>query len=325
MRKFFTLALTAAISTYMVCAITFIPPAPDYSDETMWFITTNDTTGEGADIFYVPATWEYDWYTEDSVLSHYADPSLKKHRDHMAIEMKGISDMLCETNNLFSPYYRHITLNIWATLDENYIDSMYHAQSFQDVKNAFSYFQENYNHGRPFILAGFSQGGKSIVELMKTLPDSVMDRMVAAYVIGYKVTPEDTVGYPRIIPAASAEDTGVTVSYNSVVDTAYVKPIISQPNVAYINPVNWSREPEIITQVCDTVTAYLDGKYGVMVVEGFDANKLKPALGIINTGDLHSADPWLYRNQLKENVERRIKAWRRKNGEAGARTSERNL
>lgn len=300
------------MTTYIMCAITFIPDVPDYADETMWYITLNDSTGEGADIFYIPATWEYDWRTEDSILSHYADPSIKKHRDHMAIEMKGISDMLCETNNLYSPYYRHITLNVWATLDENYIDSMYKAQSFQDVRNSFDYFLRNYNHNRPFVLAGFSQGGKSVVELMKTLPDSVLNRMVAAYVIGYKVMPKDTVGHPQIIPAMDADDVGVTISYNSVLDTTYVKPLISQPNVAYINPVNWSREPYMEVDVCDTVTAYLDGKYGVMVVKGFDAGKLTPALGIINTGDLHSADPWLYRNQLRENVNNRIQALRSK-------------
>ena len=60
--------------------------------------------------------------------------------------------------------------------------------SFKDVKAAFHHFLINYNQGRPFILAGFSQGGKSVVELMKHLSEEERKRMIAAYVLGYKVT-----------------------------------------------------------------------------------------------------------------------------------------
>jgi uncharacterized protein YneF (UPF0154 family) len=49
----------------------------------------------------------------------------------------------------------------------------------------------NYNNGRPFILAGHSQGSNILLyllsEYMKDNP-KVYDRMIAAYVIGYSVT-----------------------------------------------------------------------------------------------------------------------------------------
>lgn len=47
-------------------------------------------------------------------------------------------------------------------------------------------------------MAGFSQGGKAVVELLKTMPADAMRRLVAAYVLGYKVTPADTLDMENI-------------------------------------------------------------------------------------------------------------------------------
>ena len=74
-----------------------------------------------------------------------------------------------QKNNFYAPYYRHITLNSWATCNEDTINRRYHTVSFNDVQKAFQYFINTNNNNRPFILAGFSQGGKSVVELIKTM------------------------------------------------------------------------------------------------------------------------------------------------------------
>lgn len=79
---------------------------------------------------------------------------------------------------------RNITLDSWATFNEDTIARRYMDVSFKDVKAAFRHFLINYNQGRPFILAGFSQGGKSVVELMKHLSEEERKRMIATYVFG---------------------------------------------------------------------------------------------------------------------------------------------
>lgn len=288
----------------------FVPTKPDYSDSQMWTIQRNDADGRGADVFYIPSTWEFDWYTCDSMICHYADPSLEAHRSDMSIEIDKVAEYMAEGNNFYSPYYRHITLDSWATLNEDTINRRYHDVAFPDVRNAFCHFIENENNNRPFILAGFSQGGKSVVELLKIMDEDTRRRMVAAYVLGYKVTPEDVAQHPYIRAAQDSTDTGVVICYNSVSDVKYVKPVVSAPNVMCINPVNWRTDstPAILN---DTITVTLDPEAKVLVLEGFDGSYLPNILGILNVGDYHGIEPWVYSECLRKNFHQRIKAFKK--------------
>lgn len=183
--------------------------------------------------------------------------------------------------------------------------------SFKDVKAAFRHFLTNYNQGRPFILAGFSQGGKSVVELMKHLSEEERKRMIAAYVLGYKVTPVDVEKAPWIKPATDSIDTGVTICYNSVSDVKYIKPIVSAPNVMCINPVNWCTDatPAVLN---DTITVTVDPHYKVLVLQGFDGSYLPNILNVLNTGDYHGIEPWVYSDCLKKNMCQRIRSFQQK-------------
>ena len=290
----------------------YTPVEPDYKNAEMWVCHLNDTDGTGADVFYIPSTWEYDWTTSDGALCRYADVSNEQHRSNMAIEMNKVAKYMADGNNFYSPYYRHISLDTWATLDEDYITRQYESVSLIDVKQAFDHFIKNWNKGRPFVLAGFSQGGKSVVELMKYMPEDIRKYMVAAYVLGYKVTPNDVAVAPWIVAAKSASDIGVTISYNSVSDVKYIKPVISSPTVMCINPVNWRTDstPAILN---DSITVTLDTEHNVLVLDGYDGSHLSNILNILNVGDYHSIEPWLYDQCLRANIKHRIKVFRENN------------
>jgi hypothetical protein len=286
----------------------FVPVAPDYSDEAMWYQVKNDK-GEGVDVFYVVSTWEFDWLTDDGIVSHYADVFNQEHREDMGTEIKKIADYMADGNNFYAPYYRHITLDTWATLDENIINERFHGVAFVDIKYAFDHFAAHYNNGRPFILAGFSQGGKAVVELIKVMPEEMRERMVAAYVLGYKVTPDDVKQAPWLVAAKDSTDTGVVICYNSVSDVKYIKPVISAPCAMCINPVNWRTDatPAILH---DTITVTLSPEHNVLVLDGYDGSHLTNILDIINVGDYHSIEPWEYSECLHKNIKQRIKAFK---------------
>ena len=95
------------------------------------------------------------------------------------------------------------------------------------------------------------------MELMKHLSEEERKRMIAAYVLGYKVTPADVEKAPWIKPATDSIDTGVTICYNSVSDVKYIKSVVSAPNVMCINPVNWCTDatPAVLN---DTITVTVD-------------------------------------------------------------------
>lgn len=57
-----------------------------------------------------------------------------------------------------------------------------------------------------------------------------------------------------------------------------------------------------------TVTA--DPNYKVLVVEGYDGSSLPNILDILNVGDYHGAEPWLYKECLRRNIRQRIDAFK---------------
>ncbi len=291
---------SAAVSTY-------IPDAPDYLDATLWYTSENDAAGTGADVFYLVSTWETDWTTDDGRLCHYADVYNATHRADMDKEISRIAAYMGEGNNFYSPYYRHMTIEIWATLDEDSIDNCFRT-SFADVQQAFDTFLAQRDSSRPFVLAGFSQGGKAVVELLKTMTADVASRLVAAYVLGYKVTPADTLATSNIRAAQSAADTGVTICYNSVSDVKYIQPVVAAPCAMCINPVNWVTDATPAT-LHDTITVSVSPEHHVLVLDGYSGSEYSPILGFLNVGDFHGCEPWLYQECLRQNIRTRIEAY----------------
>lgn len=287
----------------------YIPKAPDYTDTTMWVTRDCDPEGTGADVFYIVSTWEIDWKTADSTTCHYADVWNLVHREHMSREINGVADYMAPGNRFYSPFYRHTTIDAWVTLNADTIERRTR-RSMADVCMAFDLFQQQRDHSRPLIIAGFSQGGMAVVELLKHIDDETYSQLAAAYVMGYKVTAADTATCHRIKAAQGESDTGVTICYNTVKDVKYVKDIISTTCFG-INPVNW-RTDDTPATLHDSITVVLNHKYHVLVVSGYDGSEYKPYGNIINVGDIHGCEPWLYKDCLQRNFAVRQQEWRKR-------------
>lgn len=166
----------------------------------MWFAQDADADGTGADVFYVVSTWEEDWTSADGSLCHYADVWNPRHRAHMGIEIRKAAAYMAPGNRFYAPYYRHATIDGWITRNE---DTIFRRTRIpmQDVRAAFESFIRSRDSSRPLILAGFSQGGMAVVELLRHMDATTYAQLAAAYVMGYKVTQEDTASCPFIRPA----------------------------------------------------------------------------------------------------------------------------
>ena len=288
----------------------YIPKAPDYNDSTMWTIVDCDTAGTGSDIFYVVSTWEEDWTTDDGRVSHYADVWNPVHREHMgALEIDKVAAYMSPGNRFYAPFYRHTTIE--AFMMNNVDSTMNRARlAMNDVKAAFDHFQANRDKTRPLIIAGFSQGGLAVVELLKHIDDETYSQLAAAYVLGYKITPDDTLQTKHIKAAKGETDTGVTICYNTVKDVKYINPVISN-TIMGINPVNWRTDSTSAT-LHDTITVALSPQYHVLVVSGYSGSEYPAYKDFINVGDIHSCEPWLYSECLAKNIKVRAQEWRKK-------------
>ena len=194
---------------------TFIPAVPDWSDAAAWYISQpSGDNAPAADIFYILPTCIWDWTAADGQTCRYSDYT---RTDHIAFlpSVELAEDIFAQGQyGFYCPYYRQISLNVWMD-GEAAVEELF-PLSMEDVSAAFDYYLDNYNEGRPFVLAGFSQGGKAVVELVKHLPAPAYKRMVAAYAIGYRVSDEELAQYPQLRPAVDSTGTGTIICYNSV-------------------------------------------------------------------------------------------------------------
>ena len=282
-----------------------IPEVPDYADTTQWYISDR---GGDVDVFYIISTETGD-YSRNGVLLHYADTRDDSLRMRMESEMAGVEHLLVTSKSLnyYSPYYRQVTMETFTS------DSLVDARmpiAYGDVREAFKYYLEHYNQGRPFILAGFSQGAMAVVDLLKAMDDETFSRLVAAYVIGYKVTDEDIARTPHIRPAKDSADLGVTICYNSVRDNSCGIAILSDGNRMAINPVNWHTDatPALLIdpRYGDTLTATLDTTSLLLHIGGYHRDDyMLPLLGC--EGNYHCLEISLFRDCLRRNIELRAR------------------
>lgn len=275
----------------------------DYADTSMWYVAER---GSDVDLFYITSTEAAD-YTHGGVMMHHADVTLDSIRALLLGEMQGIDHMYGDGFNFFSPYYRQCTLETYTS------DSLLAARAplaMDDVRRAFAYYLEHLNAGRPYILMGFSQGAQGVVELLKTMDSAAYGRMVAAYVIGWKVTDDDLVAAGGHIRAAhDSADLGVTVCYNSVRSPEGAIAIISDGNRLAINPANWLTDTTPATWLYggDTLTATLDSATLLTVVDGYTGDYRLPLIG--RDGNYHSLDITIYRQSLHHNMALRAARW----------------
>ena len=148
------------------------------------------------------------------------------------------------------PYYRQCGMMIMkkAWKETGDIDAAISGMPYDDMIAALDYYFDNYNEGRPFIIAGHSQGSALLKLALKNYfkdHSDYYERMVAAYLIGYSVTKDDLETYPYLKFATGETDTGVIISYNTEgPKNAEVNAdnVVVLPNAISINPLNWKRD-----------------------------------------------------------------------------------
>lgn len=283
-----------------------IPAIPDYADSIQWYIRDR---GSEADLFYVISTETGD-HMVGSDTCHFADTRDPYLRGRMKHEMHAVDSFYSGRLNYYSPYYRQVSMQSWAA------ESVAMARiplAMSDCIRSWDYYIKNMNGGRPFIIAGFSQGAHAVIEILKRMPDSIAARMVAAYPIGYKVTREDTAACHHLRPAIGATDTGVTINFNSVKSPECEISVVSSGNIFCINPVNWRTDTLSTSFILygrkknDTLSVRLDPESRLLLIEGYQNDKPMAVIG--KPGNYHHMELKLYYPYIRQNMADRVAAF----------------
>jgi hypothetical protein len=292
-----------------------ISQAPDYQKASSWVIQT-PTPDNPIDVFYVYPTI----YADDSPANMDINNAVLRRAAENLIDTQ--ASVYSESANVFAPYYRQMS---FAKLDpeKDMYKNQYFLIGYSDVSRAFDYFLKNLNQGRPFILAGHSQGSMVLIQLMREQfkRPGLQNQLVAAYLIGYSITPEDFAAYPWMKPATLATDTGVIISYNTQAPGATGSPVLL-PGAFCINPLNWATDETPADKLLNLGTVFFNTTTGHIEREmphyaGARVDKKTGALvtilpekldiGAFPPGVYHKFDYSLWYCNLKANVKTRCK------------------
>ena len=293
------------------------PAAPDYADSSNWAYWQIGQE-KNVDLFLLCPTvfsgnaGQYNFSLSDTETRQNFLGALNMER--------GIYETTCR---MYAPYYRQAGLNVY-TMEETEA-APYFAIAYQDVKKAFSYYLEHENKGRPIVLAGFSQGADMALRLLKDFFSNpeYQNRLVAAYIIGWRVTGEDLQKYPFLKMAQGETDTGVIVSFNSEAPEVGSSIIVPDSSLG-INPLNWKTDDtpadaslnqgacftsysgEIQQEIPHLTGAYLDPTRGTLKIPDITPEQYPPGLSIFEPGVYHLYDYQFFYRNLQENVGVRV-------------------
>ncbi len=228
-----------------------IPPAPDYSKNESWAVLPNlwnksleQVAGtpekKRADVFYIYPTL-FSNKKNSCWNANIFDRQIRKDVIEKAVTYQ--ASAWVKAANLYVPFYRQAHYRIFV---EPYATQGREAGivAYQDVKNAFLYFLNNYNNSRPIIIASHSQGTLHAKKIIKEFFDGkpLQKRLIAAYLIGARVTPNE---FKNIYELNSPKSFGGFVSWN----TYKKNHLPSKYNEWYkggvvSNPVTWDKSLE---------------------------------------------------------------------------------
>ena len=147
------------------------------------------------------------------------------------------------TANVFAPFWRQVNAKKLSSMSFEEVDAAEWAEPRTDVYAALDYYFQNLNQGRPFFLAGHSQGSRLsymvLSEYMAEYPDRYA-LMIGAYCLGDSLTKQYLEENPHVHAAQSANDVGVVVSWNTEgpANKGHDSLVVA-PGAVSINPLNW--------------------------------------------------------------------------------------
>ena len=261
----------------------------DYSKKENWYQIPEIT--KDVDTFYIYAT-EYILKSFDEGAPDFADLDNEEMLVGAAGEYLLHAATYADSTNVFMPYYRQVGLRYVGDVfkRDGIIDAAITGMPYDDILAAIDYYFEHYNNGRPFIIAGHSQGSviiKYLLEKYFTKHPDYLQRMVAAYAIGYSFTKDYFDANPHLKFATGETDTGVIIAWNTEgpknIEVNATNAVVL-PGAISINPLNWKLDDTYAPASMNLGSIILNETTGELEIVDLGADaQVCPSRGVVVT------------------------------------------
>jgi hypothetical protein len=302
---------------------------PNYSDKDSWAVLPEnipdeisifniDENKKEADVFYIYPTlidsknqreWNSDIWNEDI------------RNDVINRPVKYQASAWLDAGNLYVPYYRQAHIRVFN--DKFRVDGDKALNlAYDDIKEAFTYYLENFNNDKPFIIASHSQGTVHAKRLIAEFIDGkeLQKKLIAAYLVGIKVFEDE---FKNIKPMNSANETGGFVTWNTFKFNKYPRKDNYEnwfKGGVTTNPITWDDSKETKKDLHKGLL-YRDLKIfsqniDIKLIDGIVWSTVPNVPGKIllqTVRSYHFADINLFWVDIRENAKLRVDQWFMKN------------
>jgi hypothetical protein len=324
------------------------PPAaasgPDYSKNENWISRPGNPDDPSewlpqgvaeaqyrpAAIFYIHPTTYLERDRWNAPLSGNAQSDF---RDRLFVQSQ--ASALTSAGRVWAPRYRQAAFGAFLLRNEDAQKALNLA--FSDVSAAFDEFLKQVGPDQPVILAGHSQGALHLSRLLRKRSAQLKGRLVAAYVVGWPLSTSADLPPLGLAACTSPDQTGCVLSWQSfrapanpdlVMDAwqGTVRPTgikRERKDMLCVNPLTGAKDgaappqsnPGTLVPSADLTTATLEASqvgahcdHGLLILDGN-----VPALGpyVLPGNNFHVYDYALFWGAIRNDAERRLRAWHR--------------
>ena len=286
-----------------------LPERQDFADVRVDSLSTDGQKESAVDVFFVHPTT---YIGRDSWNQRMDDSRANDLTDSWV--MRDQASVFNECCRIFAPRYRQATLYSFQDNSSNGEKAL--DLAYEDVRAAFSYYLENYNGGRPFIIASHSQGSRHADVLLReeVVGSGLVSQMVVAYLIGFSVD-----GSNGVRVCERHDQLNCQISWNASTRDAPLK--LAEPGDICVNPLNWTTSEDLVgvQKNLGSVTFASQGGIelnvadaqcsgGSLIVTPVESERFSSNMPF-GPGNYHMYDYSFYYMNIRENVQERIDAY----------------
>lgn len=282
----------------------------------------NDIIDTTVDVFFLhPTTFTKKKYKHIPNAS-IDDASINAKTDYSSILYQ--ASVFNNQCRVFAPRYRQAHIVNFFIADKEKAAKAFEL-AYEDVRTAFLYYINNWNKGRPFIIAAHSQGSLLAEKLLKEFFDNTTDptqnelreKLIVAYIVGWAVPKEY---FSSLKMCTDSFQTGCICSWRTLRNGFTPRYIRNENGNSYVtNPLTWTTNNEFVPRKLNKGSVLTDfNKIYLHTTDAQISNGLlytrKPKFPwsfLYFTRNYHIGDINLYYINLRNNIKQRVKMFRK--------------